>query len=247
MRRLMICGTILVLIGGCVGRKSSVLLDRPAVGPITEEEGVARQALWTFDPVTQSATKDGIEATVTFYSHSDLLKFFSDKKIFGAYAGLNPYFPENVVFYVKLINHNGKKIRIDPNEFVMLDDRGNQYMPLSPDYITALAEYHGPFATFTRGLLEDARPGYFGIGFPIGKMIGKPQRRIALLKMATLQGGVLYDGVVCDGFVAFPSPNAQVRQVKLVLSNLKTSFDPSDRPQTVVDFSFDFTAARRTP
>lgn len=247
MRRLIVCGMVAVLMTGCVGRKSSILLERPAVGPVAEEKEVARQSLWAFDPVTQSATNEGIEVTATFYSHSELLKFFSDKKIFGSYAGLNPYFPENVVFYVKLKNHNGKKIRLDPSEFIMLDDRSNQYMPLSPDYITALAEYHGPFATFTRGLLEEARPGYFGIGFPIGKMLGKPQRRIALLKMATLQSGVLYDGVVCDGFVAFPSPNAQVHQVKLMLSNIKMSFDPSDRPQAVVDFSFDFTATRRTP
>ena len=248
MRQIVLCGAAMILIAGCAGRKSSLLLERSAVGPVTEEAAVARQALWAFEPATQTLTKEGIEATVTFLSHRELLEnFFANKKIFGAYAGLNPYFPENVVFSVKLANHTGGRIRIDPNEFVLLDDRGNQYSPLSADYITALAEYHGAFATFTRGLLEDAKPGYFGIGLPVGKMIGKPQRRIALLKLASLQGGVVHDGVVCDGLIAFWNPHEQVQHAKLMLANIKTTFDPKDWPQAVVDFSFEFTVIRRTP
>ena len=248
MRQMLLCGAAMILIAGCGGRKSSLLLERSAVGPVNEEAAVARQALWAFEPVTQTLTKEGIEATVTFLSHRELLEdFFANKKVFGAYAGLNPYFPENVVFYVKLANRSGNKIKIDPNEFVLVDDRGNQYQLLSADYITALAEYHGAFATFTRGVIEEARPGYFGVGLPVGKMLGKPQRRIALLKLASLQGGVLHDGVVCDGLIAFWSPHEQVQHAKLMLANIKTTFDPKDWPQAVVDFSFEFTVTRRTP
>jgi len=185
---------------------------------------------------------------VTFYSHQYLLQqFFSDRKVFGEYAGFNPYFPENVIFYVKLANHSGKRIRIDPNEFVILDDRGNQYQTLSPDYMTALAEYHGAFATFTRGMLEEARPGYFGVGLPVGKMMGKPQRRLALLKQASLQSGTLHDGVTYDGLIAFWSPHEKVQHVRLLLANMKTNFAPNDVAQNSIDFPFEFTAKRRTP
>ena len=248
MRQVMLYGIALFLVAGCSGRKSSLLLERPAVGSMTEEAAVAQQALWAFDPPTHTLTKEGIDVAITFLSHRDLLvKFFSNRKVFGAYAGLNPYFPENVVFLVKVANHSGAKIRIDPNEFVALDDRGNQYHTLSADYVTALAEYHGAFATFTRGMLEEARPGYFGVGLPIGKMIGKPQRRLALLKMANFQGGVLYDGVTSDGLVAFWNPNEEVKRLTVVVANIKTKFDPSDVPQAVIDFPFEFTATRRTP
>ena len=248
MRQMALYGAAIVFIAGCGGRKSSLLLERQAVGPMTEEAAVAQKSLWAFEPVTQTLTKEGIDATLKFMSHQELLeRFFSDRKVFGSYAGLNPYFPENIVFYVKMTNHSGGKIRISPNEFVMLDDRGNQYSILSPDTITALAEYHGPFATFTRGVLEEARPGYFGVGLPVGKMLGKPQRRIALLKMASLQEGMLQDSIVYDGLIAFWSPHEQAHRVKLLLANIKTKFDPKDWPQAAVDFPFEFTATRRTP
>ena len=217
------------------------------MGPVGEEAAVAQEGLWAFEPVTQTSTQDGIEATASFYSHQYLLeKFFADRKIFGSYAGINPYFPENIVFYVKIANHSGNKIHIDPNEFVLLDDRGNQYQTLSADYITALAEYHGAFSTFTRGMLEEAKPGYFGVGLPVGKIMGKPQRRIALLKQASLQAGMLYDGVLYDGLIAFWSPHGQVQKVKLMLGNIKTEFDASDKAQAAVDFQFEFTATLRT-
>ena len=59
-------------------------------------------------------------------------------------------------------------------------------------------------ASATRGVLQDARPGYFGLSLPVGKLFGgKPQRRFALLAMATLRSGMLYDGVEYDGLVAF--------------------------------------------
>ena len=42
-------------------------------------------------------------------------------QLFGAYAGLNPFFPEQIVFYVKIANHSGEKLRLDPDRFVLLD------------------------------------------------------------------------------------------------------------------------------
>ena len=124
---------------GC-GRKSSLLLERQARGPMVEERGVAQRLQWVLEPVTQTKTEEGVECTVMYASPQYLSEFFRNKQIFGEYAGLSPFFYEQIVFYVKVANHSGKKLRVTPEEFVLLDDRGNQYYSQGPDYSTALAE-----------------------------------------------------------------------------------------------------------
>ncbi len=224
----------------CANRRSSLLLERQALGPIAEESGIARGIEWAVEPVTQPQAQSGLEAIVTYATRDYLTNFFQNKKVFGSFAGMNPYFPEQLVFYVKLTNHTGKKIRIVPNDFVLLDDLGNQYHVLNPDYNTALAEAKAPMATLTRGVLEDAHPGYFGVGVPVGKIIGKPMQRFALLKMASLQEGYLYDGVIYDGLIAFWSPHEKAQHLKLLLTNIKTDFNANDWPQTTIQLSFEY-------
>lgn len=252
MKSLLVGVAILTLgIIGC-GRKSSLLLERQARGPVIDEAAIAQRVGWVLEPVTQTKTQGGtktqpgVEVTVTYASPEYLEEFFKNERIFGEYAGLNPYFQEQMVFYVKIANQSGKKLRIDPVEFVLLDDKGNQYHPLSPDYTTVLAEAKAPFTTLTRGVLEGANPGYFGVGVPVGKLIGKPQRRFALLKMSTLQAGYLYDGVVYDGLVAFWSPHQEAKRLKLLLTNVKTDFNANDWPQTTLEFGFELNASSQT-
>lgn len=241
-----IFGILLIVVGvaGC-GHRSSLLLERQARGPLAEGREIAQRLQWVLEPVTQTKTQDNVEVTVTYASPQYLNVFFSNRQVFGPYAGLDPYFSEQVVFYVKLANHSGKKIRIQPSEFVMLDERGNQYQALSSDYNTALAEAKAPLATMTRGVIDEAHPGYFGIGVPVGTILGKPQQRFALLTMSSLQPGYLHDGVVYDGLVAFWSPHQQTQHLRFVLSNMKTDFDANDWPKTVLEFVFEFAASRR--
>ena len=236
-------GVALVVIG-CGGRKSSLLLERQAIGPLEEERGIAAQVEWQLEPATQRQTQSGVELDVGYASPSYLREFFSNKAIFGPYAGLNPFFQEQVVFYVKIINRSGRKIRINPEEFVMLDDRGNQYLSLGPDYATALAESKAPVSTMTRGVLDEARPGYFGFSLPVGKIFGKSQQRFAVLKMATLQPGFLHSSAIYDGFIAFWSPHREAKQLKFLLASIKTDFDPKEFPQTSLEFVFEFAATR---
>ena len=233
----------LLTVLGC-GRKSSLLLQRQARGPMAEEREVAQQIQWTLDPLTQTKTADGVEVSVTYATWQYLHEFFRNKDVFGPYAGLNPFFPEQMVFYVKIANHSGRKLRIDPDQFVLLDDRGNQYHALSPDYSTALAEAKAPVGTMTRGVIEDARPGYFGVGSPVGKILGKSQQRYALMQMSALQPSYLYDRVVYDGLISFWSPHTGAKQVTLLLNNIKTDFDANDEAGKTLEFPFDFTAAR---
>ena len=233
-----------VAAAGCGSHKSSLLLQRQARGPIAEEQEIAWQARWVLQPETLMKSDGGLELTATYASYDYLNQLFSDKRIFGEFAGLNPFFPEQVVFYVKFVNHTGKRLLFDPMEFTMVDDRGNQYASLSPDYATALAESKAPVGTVTRGVLDEATPGYFGVGLPVGKIIAKPQRRYALLAMSNLQAGSLQDGVIYDGLAAFWSPHQQAKQVRLIVP-IKTDIAPDERPMKRLEYEFEFALSRQ--
>jgi len=241
-------GTFLVLVTalGCGGRTSSLLLQRQARGPIAEEQAVAKGVQWVLEPSTQTKIQDGVEVSVTHTTMDYLDQFFRNQSIFGRYAGLNPFFPEQLVWYVKIANRSGQALRVNPDRFLLLDDRGNQYHFLSPDYSTALAEAKAPVGTATRGVFEEARPGYFGVGLPVGKLIGKSQQRYALLQMSGLQAGDLYDGVVYDGLVSFWSPHTEAKRLKLILNDIKTQFNPNGEAGKTLEFVFEFTANLRT-
>ena len=235
------CLAVITILAGCGGRKSSLLLERHARGPLTESKLVAQRVLWQLEPATQTQEQRKIEVTATFASTEFLSKLFSDHAIFGPYAGPNPYFLENLVFYVKIANRSDKRILIDPTAFALVDDRGNQYSTINEDYVTALAEARAPMATVTRGVIEEARPGYFGVGLPVGKVFAsKPQGRFALIKQSSLQRGLLYPGVVHDGLIAFWSPAKGTVSIRLLVTNVKTDFDANDWPQATLEFPFTF-------
>ena len=233
-----------LLVAGCA-RTSSLLLERQAVGPIAEETLVARRVSWHLVPVMQTLNEKGVEVNVNHASPEYLRNFFSNRSLFGPFAGPNPYYPEHMVFYVKITNQSDKKIRINPGEFTLIDDRGNQYGAIGMDYVTAFAEAHKPISTTTRGVIEEARPGYFGLSLPIGKLVAsKPQAEFARLKQSALQSGYLYPGVIHDGLIAFWNPPEPATRLRLFITNIKTDFDANDEPQTVLEFTFEFSASR---
>ena len=236
-------GLVLIMGVGCA-RQSSLLLERKAVGPILEEQGVGHLVEWKLDPTTQTQTQGGVEVSATHAPQPYLVDFFRNKQIFGKFAGLNPFFGEQLVFHVKISNHSGKKLLLDPAKFVLLDDRSNQYAVHHTDYMTALAESKAPLTTMTRGILEEANPGYFGVGVPVGRLIGKPQQRQTLLEMSILKAGPLYDGVVYDGLIAFWNPSLTATRLRLLLTGFKTDANPNDQPQTALDFPFEFVLSR---
>ncbi len=248
MRHVMVytMGIVIMVGTGCAGRKPSLLLERQARGPLNVESTIGLPAAWHLEPVVQAQAKGNLEVYVNHASLEFQKNFFSDKKVFGSYAGLTPYYPEFLVFYVKVTNKTEKKIRINPAEFTLVDDLGNQYATVGVDYITTFADYRAPFATTTRSVLEDARPGYFGLSFPVGRIIAqKPQGRFAQMQQSSLQPGYLFPGVVYDGLVAFWTPAAEAKKLHLVLPNVKTDFDVNDWPKTSFDFQFDFTATKQ--
>ena len=244
--RLIVMGVMaLLMISGCGGaRKSSLLLERNARGPLDEATTVGHGVLWKVTPVMQTKTQNGVEITVNYASQDYLNNFFKNQKVFGEMAGHNPYYPENFIFYVNVSNQSSKKIRIDPMDFSLVDDRGNQLSTIGVDYVTALADYRQPVSTVTRGVLEEARPGYFGLSLPVGKFFAqKPQWRFALIKQSSLQTGYLHPGVVHDGLIVFWSPSTNARKLRLIMPSIKTNFDAEDVPKDSLDFVFEFDVA----
>lgn len=245
MRAVIVGVAAAAVLTGCGGKTSSLLLERRAIGPLAESSKLAQPLEWHLEPQTQTQTQGQVETTVTFASQRFLETFFSDKEIFGTFAGLNPYFPENIVFYVRVANRSSKRIRINPADFVLLDDRSNEFILLNVDYVTAFEEYRQPVSTATRSLLEGASPGYFGISIPVGKIFAaKPQHRFALIKKSSLQTSYLYPGVAHDGLVAFWNPAKQSAALRLFVTNVKTDFDASDLAQTSLEFPFTFRVAK---
>jgi len=244
MRWAALAAAALLGLAGC-GRKSSLLLERQAVGPIAEEPLVAQQIAWHLVPVMQTQEQEGVEVNVNYASPEYLRNFFSNRSLFGPFAGPSPYYPEHMVFYVKIANRSDRKIHINPAEFTLIDDRGNQYGAIGVDYVTAYAESRKPVSTTTRGVIEEARPGYFGLSLPVGKLFAsKPQAEFARLKQSSLQHGYLYPSVIHDGLIAFWNPPESATRLRFLIANIKTDFDANDEPRTVLDFAFDFSASR---
>ena len=181
---------VVMCAGGCSSKKSALLLERPARGPLTEARQVGQRFEWRLEPVRQTQTQHGIDVVANHASREFLDNFFKQRELFGEYAGRNPYYLENLVFFVEIANRSDKKIFVDPGVFALVDDRGNQYSVIGLDYVTALGEARAPFAVATRGILEEARPGYFGVSLPLGKMVSaKPQGQFALIKQSAIHGG----------------------------------------------------------
>ncbi len=240
MRVVMIGAAALMLVWGCA-RKSSILMERPMRGLLVAAPDIGQPVHRVWDPGTQVQTQEQVTVRVTVATHEYLTSFFGNTRIFGEFAGQDPYFPEQLVFYVNIANDGANRIYINPGEVVLVDDKGNQYAPLNVDYVTALAEFRSPVSTTTRGILEGASPGYFGFSIPVGRLlVTKPQGRFALIKESSLQTGYLYPGVVHDGLIAFWNPSTQATKLRLVISNIKVSFDASDRPTKSLDFPFEF-------
>lgn len=231
-----------VALTGCGHKKrSSLMMERRARGPFALERQFGTRQVVYLHPPERTIKYDGIEVTVRFASLKDLQKYFQNHEIFGQDAGLNPYQPENVVFYVQIANRSDKRLVMDPEQFVLVDDMGVQYAYLSPDYLNSLAEARLGIGEATRMGLSSA-PSVYGVdvgGFASG-IVPKSQKRQALLKQVSLLRGTLFPGVVYDGYISFIRPHKDAKHLRLLLSNIKTDFDPNDEPKRAFDFPFEF-------
>ncbi len=234
----------MLCVAGCA-RRSSLLFERQARGPMSEGPTIGKAEAWHLEPVMQEQTKGKVKVTVNYASSAYLDNFFKNRALFQRFAGKSPYYAEHMVFYLSIANGSEQKVLINPSLFVLVDDLGNQYSTVGVDYVTAFAEYRRPTATTTRMVLENASPGYFGFSVPIGRLfVRKPQGPFALLQQTAIQPGFLFPSVTYDGLIAFWSPAKKTAKLTLYVSDIKTDFDAEELPKTDLDFAFEFRAAR---
>lgn len=241
--RAALCGVLILLVASGCSKKSSLLLERFAKGPLADTLSVAQPIQWELTPVVQEKTQGQVKVMVNYASSEYRKNFFNNKDVFGGFAGRDPYYPEHFVFYVEVTNHSSQKIEISPREFKLVDDRGNQLRTIGVDYVTAYAEFRQPVSTTTRGVVQGARPGYFGLSLPVGNLARRSPWRFALLKQSGLQSGYLFPGVVHDGLIAFWNPSRHATKLSLFITNIKAKFDAQDKPQQSFEYTFVFDAS----
>ncbi len=196
------------------------------------------------NPATASLSKEGIDVTVRYASTDELDKFFENKEVFGPLAGKNPYPPGTLVFFVRIANHSAKKIRINPDDFVVIDNLNIQYAELAPDNISALYESKANLWSFAK-TTGDLAPGPYGAPLKVAGALGagSGRKQHYLIKQVRLAPGYVYPGIAYDGYVAFPRPHPSTRSMRLLIFN-KTDFNAADVPANAVPFEFSFTVEK---
>ncbi|MDP8216487.1 MAG: hypothetical protein P9L98_04130 [Candidatus Kaelpia imicola] len=200
-----------------------------------------REIAYALIPVQQQQEEEGIWILVEYLPEENLKNIFLDKKIYGTYAGKNPYPDGMIVMKVRIENKTESRIFINPGDFVLLDELGTQYLYISPERIKEIYEAKSSVYNFTKSTSSLA-PGIYGAPLDMAKgLAGRGlKKKFALLKSIELSGGYLYPGVVYDGYLCFLKPNSKAKDVKLIMSNIKTSFDVNDEALGRIDFKFDF-------
>ena len=230
---------IAVALSGCRGGFS--MIERPK-GQIELHRPEGQLApLLRLSPATASLTKEGIDVTVRYATPEELDKFFENKEIFGSLAGKNPYPPNTLVFFVKVANFSGKKIRVNPEDFVLIDNLNIQYSELSPDNISAIYESKANLWSFAK-TTGDLAPGPYGAPLKVAEALGagSGRKQHYLIKQVRLAVGYVFPGIAYDGYVAFPRPHPNATLVRLLIHNVKTDFNAADIPANAIHFEFPF-------
>lgn len=231
------CG--LPLVCGCAGKYST--LERPK-GQIEMRQGeVPELKPVRLNPATASQSKDGLDVTIRYALPEELDKFFENKDIFGPLAGKNPYPPHTLVFFVKVANFSGKKIHVNPDTFVLIDNLNIQYSELSPDNISSLYEAKASPWSFVK-TTGDLAPGPYGAPFKVVGALGagSGRKQHYQIKQVRLAAGYVFPGIAYDGYVAFPRPHPSTSSIRLLIHNLKTDFNAADEPAHAIHFEFPF-------
>ena len=225
-------------IAGCRGGFSTI--ERPK-GQIEFHLPEMKATPIRLSPATASLSKEGIDVTVRYATPAELDKFFENKEIFGSFAGKNPYPPDTFVFFIKVANFSGKKIRVNPEDFVLIDNLNIQYSELSADNISAIYESKASLWTFAK-TTGDLAPGPYGAPLKVASALGagSGRKQHYLIKQVRLAVGYVFPGIAYDGYVAFPRPHTNAVSVRLLIHNIKSDFNAADIPNSAIHFEFPF-------
>lgn len=242
----LICIIIFINLTGCAIKSEFMLrqskekklnLDPSSIKPVARYmEGLILK------PSFVSLSKEGINIYIRYLNRKVLENFFDNEKRFGKLAGPNPYFKDVLVFYIRITNNTGGKIKLDPKNFVLLDDLHNQYSYLNPDYIISLYKARSIVYSITKSTQELTPGGIYGAPVDVAtSLTGRGlEKKLILLKTVELTGGYVYNGVSYDGLIAFFKPLRDSSKVKLKLPDIKTEFDVNDEALREIEFETSF-------
>ncbi len=247
MKRL--CIYILIMTGlvGCSTNKSELMLQKNREKKLNLSPNFIRKSSryskdLVLKPSNMTLVKEGVSIYVEYLNSNVLEKFFNNEERFGDLADSNPYFPDFLVFYIKITNESGKVIHLDPKEFVILDDLHGQYSCLDSDYIISLYKARSSVYSITQSTDKFTPGGFYGAPIDVatslaGKSIAK---RSIQLKTVELSGGYVYDGVIYDGLISFLKPPKDSSKIKLLLPDIKIKANPDDETFKSVTFTANF-------
>ena len=243
MRKLYLVSIVVMLyLGVGCAVQSGVLLDRKTKGMIVVEEKKKKYVFHIdIEPETLSQVKEGIKIQVKYATQEYLDDYFKDKVIAGIKTGENPYPFGSVVFYTFIQNTNKTKIGLHPNDFVLLDDLGNQYSLISPEYIIALQSSKLSLHSVSKAA-EESTPGVYGAPIKVvADLTSRPlKRKLSVLRQVSLSEGYIYGGVSYEGYIVFPRPYKDAKRLTLLMPGVKMQFATDDRAVRSTDFIFEF-------
>ena len=224
-------------ISGCAGGYVYGKKTKGRLEPVESYEDVP----YNLTPNKQQQEAEGVWISAEYLPQDGLKKIFIDKKIYGAYAGKNPYPDGMIVIRIRVENKTESRIFINPDDFVLLDELGTQYLYISPERIREIYEAKSSVYNFTKSTSSLA-PGMYGAPLDMAEgFAGRGlKKKFALLKSIELSGGYVYPGVTYDGYLCFLKPSPNAKEVRLIMANVKTSFDVNDEALGRVDFKFNF-------
>ncbi len=237
MTKRFVCIFLCLIISGC----SNSHIYRKKVGIGLDSTQEYNKKFYTLTPIQQQKEEEGILVSVEYIPKESLQDIFLDKKIYGIYAGKSPYPDGTTVVRVRVENKTESRVLIDPDNFVLLDELGTQYLYISPESIKEIYESKSLIYDFMRSKSLPAS-GIYGtaLGTAQGSGGRGVNKKFVLLKSVELRGGYIYPGVSSEGYLCFLNPDPKAKNIKLIISNVKTSFDVNDEALGRVDFKFDF-------
>jgi len=237
---------IVLTLTGCAA-KTDFMLQRSKEKKKQLEPGVIEpSARYIKDlmlaPSFVNLSKEGVNIYIKYLNEKDLNDFFENKERFGKFSGPNPYLEDLLVFYVKITNNSGEKIKVSPESFVVLDDSHSQYSYLNPDYIMSLYKARSAMQSLTDSTKDFSPGGIYGAPVDVasslvGRRLGK---KFIQLKTVELTGGYIHNGVIYDGLIAFSKPSKRASVIRLKLSDMKTKFSMNDEALAEVEFEIPF-------
>lgn len=235
---------IAVVLAGCASQ-SDLYLEKMVKEEMSPLRVFREVKAISLVPESKVSTKKGVQIEVTHSTPEFLDNFFSKDGPLKLERDTNPYPEDIIVFHVKISNQSGGKISLDPEKFVLLDDKNNQYKRLSPDYITGLCSSRSTTYSIAK-MTGDTAPGIYGAPARVAGTLamGNIRRRSALIKYTSLNAGPLFNAVVYDGFLAFLQPEESVRNITLIMPGIHDRFNAADMPVSSLEFRFAFQSTR---